>query len=420
MTAEELVGVATSPRYSSVEAAALLEAQGVAASELTSALAAAPRSCLEGSANSVLLQAGSESTEMVVHSPPRGDATQSGLIVLLHGAGGSGVKIGDLGALLCELSGMFVACPTATMPSASSSNFELGGLFGIRAQHHRWDYGPHGVPLAAHRWALKHLPIDPDHCVLVGHSMGAIATWNIAARTAHSWAGAIPVNGALSMWEQFGPDHRAAAILGNLTDVPLLALHGTADTRVPAALERDTIEALRSLGNRHASQVLVEGGEHQLSTMRLTRNQRLVRRVAKWAATCRRSAYPTAVRHCTFDALQGRKHWVEVIEMERAGICAEVCAQSTRDAEIVIDTCGVRRLSVHLHTRLIKPGDVRIVVNGQVARHRFSVQLESVIASYRAFGDIGLLAEQTINFDVAGGRANAEEGNMNWTTNTTY
>lgn len=294
--------------------------------------------------------------------------------------------------------------------------------------------------MLALNWALRKLPIDADRCVLAGHSMGAVATWNVAARFAHCWAAIAPVNGALSLWERIGPDGAAAAMLPNLLDMPLLALHGSEDQRIPAELEAATIEVLQTLGNSKAAQILVEGGDHPLSTMSLARGKPHFDSWASWIVAQRRQTYPQSVSHRALSVDHGRCHWVEILQFSEAVESAAVHAALTHafggqwpapgfslppvvdsgpvqpwgQQEIIVRASGVRRLALHLHRRIVKPGDVRIVVNGRPSHHQFTPDAECLLQSRRANGDDGLLSEQVLTVEVPDHDPGHQEGGNEW------
>jgi hypothetical protein len=294
--------------------------------------------------------------------------------------------------------------------------------------------------MLALQWALRNLSVDADRCVLSGHSMGAVATWNVAARFAHSWAGIAPVNGALSLWERIGPDGAAAAMLPNLLDMPVLALHGSDDQRIPAELEAATIEVLQTLGNANAAQILVEGGDHPLPTMNLTPGAPHFETMVSWILAQRRQPYPRSISHRALDLDHGRCHWVEILEFDDVGGSAAIHAALTPPREeswpapglsiprgdgsggarprecqeIVVRTSGVRRLALHLHHHFVEPGDVRIVVNGRSSQHQFTPEAGCLLESHRTSGDTGLLSEQVLTVDVSGHDDDDQKGSSEW------
>lgn len=353
----------------------------------------------------VALDTDAGTSEMVVHVPDRARSGACGVVVLLHGAGGSGPQLGWLAEALCAATGMHVLCPTATVVDGKGS-FELGGLMGQRVRHPRWQHGRDGAPMRARAWALAHLGADPARCLLAGHSMGAVATWNVAARFPCAWAGIAPINGALSVWELFGPDATAAALLPNLLSVPILALHGSADRRIPPDLEAASLASLQALGHTDARQWRVPGGDHPLATMGLQPGAAHFDGLATWLAAQRRDPHPRRLSHCTVEAGQGRNHWIEIDELAPGQRRGTVEAEASCRRNLVLRTRHVRRLTLHLHHRLLDPGLLQIDVNGLQLQHLFVPHP-------------GPVAEQRLQLDGLDEAPPANMGETPWTSSMT-
>jgi poly(3-hydroxybutyrate) depolymerase len=92
--------------------------------------------------------------------------------------------------------------------------------------------------------------IDDDRLFLMGHSMGAIGTWAIAAKTAQQWA-------ALGVFSGFGSPTSAPAIKG----LPQFVVHGDADPTVSVAGSRMMVKALQDAGAK-VTYIEVPGGDH--------------------------------------------------------------------------------------------------------------------------------------------------------------
>jgi predicted peptidase len=84
----------------------------------------------------------------------------------------------------------------------------------------------------------------------MGHSMGAIGTWRLAARHPDIWAGLGPIAG-------FGDPSTAATI----QHIPQIVVHGDADRTVPVTGSRMMVEALRKL-EAEVTYIEVPGGGH--------------------------------------------------------------------------------------------------------------------------------------------------------------
>ena len=77
----------------------------------------------------------------------------------------------------------------------------------------------------------------PDRVYAVGLSMGGFAVWELALRNPERFAAVMPVCGG-------GDPARAA----KLTGLPVLAVHGSADTVVPVRLSREMVRAIWNAG----------------------------------------------------------------------------------------------------------------------------------------------------------------------------
>ena len=84
----------------------------------------------------------------------------------------------------------------------------------------------------------------------MGHSMGAIGTWKIAAKYPDIWA-------ALGMFSGFG----TPATLERMKHIPQFVVHGDADPTVNVAGSRTMVQGMKSLGIDH-TYIEVPGGNH--------------------------------------------------------------------------------------------------------------------------------------------------------------
>jgi poly(3-hydroxybutyrate) depolymerase len=92
--------------------------------------------------------------------------------------------------------------------------------------------------------------VDPRRTYLMGHSMGAIGTWRIAAKYPDLWAG-------LGMIAGNGP----AATQQQMRRIPQIVVHGDADPTVSVSGSRTMVEALKKLGG-DVVYIEVPGGGH--------------------------------------------------------------------------------------------------------------------------------------------------------------
>ncbi len=96
----------------------------------------------------------------------------------------------------------------------------------------------------------KHYAIDEQRIYLMGHSMGAIGTWAIAAKTPGQWS-------ALGVFSGFGIASTAKTIAG----IPQFVVHGDADPTVSVLGSRTMVAALKEAGTQ-VQYIEVPGGNH--------------------------------------------------------------------------------------------------------------------------------------------------------------
>jgi poly(3-hydroxybutyrate) depolymerase len=92
--------------------------------------------------------------------------------------------------------------------------------------------------------------IDENRIYLMGHSMGGIGTWKIAARYPDIWAAIGPISGS-----------GAPATLDRIRHVPEIVVHGDDDATVNVSGSRTMVAKLRELGT-DVNYVEVPGGSH--------------------------------------------------------------------------------------------------------------------------------------------------------------
>ena len=175
--------------------------------------------------------------------PSRG---QYPLVVALHGLGG------NEDSMFGDFYGM--------TPLAETHGYILVAPMGFRNDGGYGGYGQQPVSRNARLSELDVLEvlkrtrsqyaIDAQRIYLMGHSMGAIGTWRLAARHPDIWAGLGPIAG-------FGDPSTAATI----QHIPQIVVHGDADRTVPVMGSRVMVEALRKL-EAEVTYIEVPGGGH--------------------------------------------------------------------------------------------------------------------------------------------------------------
>jgi poly(3-hydroxybutyrate) depolymerase len=197
-----------------------------------------------------LLAAAGEIMPYRLFVPASYDGTRAfPLVVALHGLGGTEASFFDAynRALLplAEKHGMLVLAPLG---------YRVDGFYGT----------PVGTDAAARRTAgfseqdvletlrivREQYRVDEGRIYLMGHSMGAMGTWAVAAKHPGIWAALGPIAGR-------GSDAAAEQVRA----IPAIVVHGDADPTVPVDGSRQMVAALKKLGGE-VQYVEVPGGDH--------------------------------------------------------------------------------------------------------------------------------------------------------------
>lgn len=337
-------------------------------------------------------------TEVAVHVPTYARSRSLGALIVLHGAGGSGAQALPYFSGLGDRLSMAVVCPTAQLLSPQeSNNLDIAGIFGKRFNRPRWDLAGRDFPLAVLRWARTELDVDPNRCALAGVSMGGLATWNLSMRFWHCFSAAVPINGALSIWESFGTDRQTRALLPNTLPLSMFVLHGGRDEQIPPHFDRDSVAALRDLGHGDLEYVEVPDGEHGLATLGMAAGSPLFYRLQRWLGSRRRAHQPVEIRHRASDDQHGRAHWVRISGIEPPQI-ADVRARRVAPNRIDVEVSNASHVTLYLRSDWLTPGEVvKASINGAVSSVRFEPDLATVVTSFRATGDPELVAEQIVS-----------------------
>ncbi len=185
--------------------------------------------------------------------------------------------------------------------------------------------------LEALAYVYSHWSIDLDRVHLTGTSMGGFGTFQIGARRPDLFATARPLCG--------GGLH---VPLGNMLNLPTLALHSRDDRTVPIVYARGAIDALDRLGGMaaldetdgvgHAIGKYTEGAERALD----------------WAMAQSRAPWVDRVRYTALDEFAREAYWATVEEWGPDGRPALIDARLSRgnDLFITLDNASVARIDV--------------------------------------------------------------------------
>jgi poly(3-hydroxybutyrate) depolymerase len=174
------------------------------------------------------------------------------LIVALHGLGANEGSFfesyGKRLPLLAEQHGYIVVAPLGYRPD---------GFYG-------WGVGEPPADLAARQLqerseqdvmevlarVRKDYRIDPSRIYLMGHSMGAIGTWRLAAKYPDIWAAVAPISGS-----------GAVTTVEKMQGIPQIVVHGDKDPTVPVTGSRTMVAEMKRLG-MEVQYIEVPGGDH--------------------------------------------------------------------------------------------------------------------------------------------------------------
>ena len=92
--------------------------------------------------------------------------------------------------------------------------------------------------------------VDDSRIYLIGHSMGAIGTWALAAKYPQTWAALVAFSGT-----------GAPSLAESMKAIPQFVVHGDADNTVNVSGSRNMVAALKKL-NANVTYVEVPGGSH--------------------------------------------------------------------------------------------------------------------------------------------------------------
>jgi poly(3-hydroxybutyrate) depolymerase len=174
------------------------------------------------------------------------------LIIALHGLGGTEDSFFDNynRALppLAEQHGYILAAPLGYRVDGSYG-WGLGTPPADPNTRRTQDFSEQDVMQVLQR-VRQQYKIDENRIYLMGHSMGGIGTWKIAAKFPDIWAAVAPIAG-----------NGAPDTLDKIRHVPHIVVHGDADPTVPVAGSRNMVAKLKALGTEH-KYIEVPGGLH--------------------------------------------------------------------------------------------------------------------------------------------------------------
>lgn len=178
-------------------------------------------------------------------------STPMPLVIALHGLGANEDSMFDsyskLPPQLSEKHGFLLAAPLG---------YRVDGFYGSAmmdagdaASRRRVEYSEKDV-LEVLRLMKANYKVDDSRIYLIGHSMGAIGTWALAAKHPEIWAALVPFSGVGS-----------PMLAERMKGIPQFVVHGDNDATVNVSGSRNMVAALKKLG-ADVTYVEVAGGGH--------------------------------------------------------------------------------------------------------------------------------------------------------------
>jgi predicted esterase len=173
------------------------------------------------------------------------------LVIALHGLGANEDSFFDsydrVPPQLAEKHGFLMAAPLGYRVDGFYGSRIMGG--GDVAAQRRGDYSEKDV-LEVLRLMKANYNVDESRIYLIGHSMGAIGTWALAAKYPQTWAAAAAFAGT-----------GAATLAEPMKSIPHFVVHGDNDPTVSVSGSRNMVAALKKAG-ADVTYVEVAGGGH--------------------------------------------------------------------------------------------------------------------------------------------------------------
>ena len=200
-----------------------------------------------------LLQGANEIMPYRVYVPKSYAPTKpSALVIALHGLGGNEDGFFDnydkLPPQLAEQHGFLMAAPLGFRRDGFYGSQMMSG--GDVAAQRRGEYSEKDVLEVLRRMKAAY-NVDESRIYLMGHSMGAIGTWALAAKYPQTWAALVA----------FAGTGRADDLAPRMKDIPQFVVHGDADNTVAVSGSRNMVAKLKEV-NANVTYIEVPGGSH--------------------------------------------------------------------------------------------------------------------------------------------------------------
>ena len=355
-----------------------------------------------------LREPGAQETDCRLVFPKDGPDEQGryGVVVLLHGLGGSSKQGLEIGAAMAPPHAILVAPSAKTPPGdgAGAEDLRTSGAVGIPVMKrfkHWWSYREDGYPLLALEHVRRRYPIDPNKVLLVGYSMGGFGTWNVGLRYHDLWAGIVPMAGGISR-EEFvlGRDEVVRQLLDNARGLPLFFVHGDEDEVVSVQFDRWSRDDLEKR-QIPFTYIEVEHGKHVLTDFLKPDDPRVIQ-LRDWLRDRVRDPHPRRVVHRSLGAYHPGAFWVRIDDRSGSGGTACVVAEALDKTKVAVETRGVKKLTLFLDPAVVDPKKtIQVAVDGKLAfKGKVKPSLEAVAESFARTRDPELTYQHMLTIDV--------------------
>ena len=332
----------------------------------------------------------------------------SGVLLLLHGLGGSGRQLMPHYQSWAEQNGLIIAAPSAKK-LGKVKNEDWNST--AEQLQHWFSYREEGFTMRALAELKRRYPFDENRVFISGYSMGGFTSWNLAMRFPDRFAAAAPIAGGISQREyQIDTDEELRPLLWNLWGVPMYILHGSSDQTVPASFDQQSRDQLRSWRYPHEYKE-VSGAGHILDVRAGTP---LMRGLQSYLQKKRRDPNPKEIRFHSLGPSMPQAYWLRIEEFV-GDEPARVTAKIGKKNRIEIESEGAKRLTVFIDEKHIKLSrKITVVWNGtEVFDGKVKASTETILQSWRAKEDRSLLYSASIPLSIAEEEPDPEEKKKN-------
>lgn len=167
---------------------------------------------------------------------PANLASKVPLVLVLHGAGGSGAYAARYTAMneVADREGFIAVYPDGTAPLPAINNLRTWNAIHCCGGAYRKSVDDVGFLAALIKKLTREYPVDPKRVYVVGHSNGAMMAYRLAAEKSRLIAAIAPLSGTIGGDPDTSDSDDTIKIIPTpQSPVAVAIFHGTADATVP-------------------------------------------------------------------------------------------------------------------------------------------------------------------------------------------